>query len=200
MDYKVQGNFYPTLAVTVKGDIADLAVLMTTPDGKVSSKIIKKEQMTANVATVEFYPEFQEGEYTLAVKRIQPEKTLLTKKVNFVLGNLAIKDFDVKVKKASIWPSTTSNGFVIEEVNVSVAKDGDLPVAFVAAAIGVNGDTQVISHKSCVVSKTGQVKIEGIYPPIKFVPGKRTIRVALKYSEKQLIKLEKEFVFPESDL
>lgn len=74
---------YAGFEVTVKGQAADLAVILTDPKGEVSDvQKIEKDQMITNIQTQDVLMRTsQAGTWVLTVKTVNPERVIWQKKI-----------------------------------------------------------------------------------------------------------------------
>jgi len=166
---------------TVKGPAEKLAVILTSPDGKSDVRVIGKDQMMSNCQTVHVYMEKpQEGNWVLSVKTVEPEKIVWQTNISLSLEKLAITDMKLNMEMFDKRPE----GCFFNGVDVTVVKDGNLPVVFSGAAVsidGINGQASV-GFGSAMTGQSQTVKIPASCRPTPAMEQRDRARGGLPYA------------------
>ena len=110
--------------VTVRGNAADLAVILTNPQGETKVKHISKKSLIDNVEIVRLWMGAPEpGTHTFAIKTVTPEKVVYKERLEFTTAKVTIEEIDFTFGS---WYGKKT----LEGIELTVRKEGNLPVVF----------------------------------------------------------------------
>lgn len=160
VQYKVVSlNDSAAIEATVKGPAAKLAVILTDPKGESEARIVEKDLMIANSHTIEMYMrDPQAGTWVLTLKTVDPENVVWQKDITFSSGHLTLADV-----KCELTPNNWMgqfNGYQLTGIQVTLQKDGSLPVEFTDASLALDGvECSVTAMRTVSVAQRVNVSI-----------------------------------------